>query len=215
MTTQTTPPPAPPDDGALNRLRARFYATVAETSDALHTAPGHVGLFLDDRGRRTATLNFDSIDEAGRWIDWLHWAHAIYLRDGRPQVAAYGQWHGFSCQIFGTDEASPAGRDSESAPVGPAVATTGQPGMTNEQRIDPDEPRDWIFTFGFDHRHPVTDERLHKRFVRIHDTCDGSRSRILAVFGNRWSFQYPSEDRAGVAKHGLTEIPLTGTTVEG
>lgn len=77
-------------------------------------------------------------------------------------------------------------------------------------RIDPDEPRDWYFTFGFDHHHPATGKRLDKSYVRINGTCDSTRDAMRAAFGNRWSQQYHSADRAGVDRFGLTEIPLPG-----
>lgn len=124
--------PPEPADPALHGLRAKVYKTVSEVADALHTAPGHVGLYLDDRGRRAATLNFDSINDAGAWADWLHWPFATYNRDGTLQLAAYGQWLGFSVQLLGTEpQTSPAGRDPEPAPEVPAIATTGRPGQAS------------------------------------------------------------------------------------
>jgi hypothetical protein len=82
--------------------------------------------------------------------------------------------------------------------------------VTSHPRIDPDEPRDWFFTFGFDHTHPTTGQRLRKSFVRIHGTCDSTREQMNAAFGNRWSNQYHSAERAGVEKYGLTEASMPG-----
>lgn len=126
-----TPPPAPRDDG-LTALRARFYQAVADTAVELGAAPGHVGLFLTDKGRRHAVINFDTIAEAGTWVDWLHWPSASNVRDGRLQLAAYGQWCGFACSILANDPA---------------------PAPTSVER--------WWFTFGagqeFDGRYVIID----------------------------------------------------------
>jgi hypothetical protein len=68
--------------------------------------------------------------------------------------------------------------------------------------------QDWFFTFGADHTHPETGLRLGRNFVRIHGTCDTTREAMFKVFGNRWSHQYISEERAGVEKYGLVEMPM-------
>jgi hypothetical protein len=72
---------------------------------------------------------------------------------------------------------------------------------------DPHEERDWIFTFGHGHYHPITGEPLVRRFVRVHGTWLGSRQKMLALFGQKWSMQYPTEDDAGVAEYDMTELP--------
>lgn len=76
--------------------------------------------------------------------------------------------------------------------------------------IDPNEPRDWFFTFGADHTHPDTGQRLGRAYVRIHGTCDSTRDAMFAAFSNRWAHQYHSAERAGVDKYGLTEVPMPG-----
>lgn len=85
---------------------------------------------------------------------------------------------------------------------------------TTTSRFDPDQPRDWFFTFGADHTHPDTGQRLGRSYVRIHGTADSTRTAILAAFGNRWSFQYPTATRAGVDKYGLTEVPMPGVDAD-
>lgn len=71
-----------------------------------------------------------------------------------------------------------------------------------------ESPQDWFFTFGADHTHPDTGQRLGRNYVRIHGTCDSTREAMFAVFGNRWSHQYIDEERAGIAEYGLTEVPM-------
>jgi hypothetical protein len=69
---------------------------------------------------------------------------------------------------------------------------------------DTTEPQDWFFTFGSGHTwhgEPVGDF-----FVRINGTAMAARRRMVAVFGDRWSHQYTSEEAAGVQRFGLTEL---------
>ena len=69
------------------------------------------------------------------------------------------------------------------------------------------EEQDWIFTFGYDHTHPVTGESLATRFVRVSaQTYVQARERMHESFGNRWSHQYESEYGAGVKRFNLKEI---------
>lgn len=50
------------------------------------------------------------------------------------------------------------------------------------------------FTFGYDHRHPVTGIRLASRYVVIEgETRDACRTEMLNRFGRNWAFEY-SED---------------------
>lgn len=75
-------------------------------------------------------------------------------------------------------------------------------------------PADWFFTFGPDHKHPVTGESLGGKYVRVHGTCDGTREAMFAVFGNRWASQYtPATDFAYLVKRfGWTEITMPEVT---
>jgi len=69
------------------------------------------------------------------------------------------------------------------------------------------ELREWIFTFGFDHVHPVTGGSLAKRFVRIRaEDAEAARWEMVRRWGLKWSFQYETEEQAGVARWGLTEV---------
>lgn len=70
------------------------------------------------------------------------------------------------------------------------------------------ESQRWIFTFGFGHTHPVTGERLANCYVAIEGDVNTSREVMARHFGNKWSMQYPSEEKAGVQKYGLERIDL-------
>jgi hypothetical protein len=79
-----------------------------------------------------------------------------------------------------------------------------------------EQPQDWFFTFGYDHTHPDTGERLHKSYVRIHGTCDSTRDAMFAAFSNRWAFQYSSAAKADrIDKHGMTEVAMPVSTLDG
>jgi hypothetical protein len=73
---------------------------------------------------------------------------------------------------------------------------------------EPERPRDWIFTFGCGHHLDNPWKPLGRRFVRIHGTYAGARAAMVSVFGIRWSHQYESEEAAGVAEYGYTELAL-------
>ena len=66
---------------------------------------------------------------------------------------------------------------------------------------------EWIFTFGFGHTHPKTGESLANTFVRIAAAdSEAAREEMYRRFGQKWSFQYDSEQKAGVEKYGLREL---------
>jgi hypothetical protein len=62
-----------------------------------------------------------------------------------------------------------------------------------------DDVRDWYFTFGFGHAHP-------NGYSVIHGTIDSSREEMGRRWGQKWAFQYPSAESAGVEKYGLHEV---------
>lgn len=67
---------------------------------------------------------------------------------------------------------------------------------------------EWIFTFGFGHRHPVTGDDLVRRFVRIRAVdSHAARARMVKHFGVKWSHQYDSPAAAGADRFGLSELP--------
>lgn len=73
--------------------------------------------------------------------------------------------------------------------------------------IDVSQPtQDWIFTFGFGHAHPQTGESLANCFIRIRGTRADARREMDRRFGQKWAFDYESEERAGVQKYNLREI---------
>lgn len=72
-----------------------------------------------------------------------------------------------------------------------------------------DQTSTWIFTFGYDHKHPVTGDSLEDSYVKVHaETWMQARERMCASFGNRWAFQYSNEDTAKVKQYNLREIPF-------
>lgn len=75
---------------------------------------------------------------------------------------------------------------------------------TAKPRSDFDLEHDWIFTFG------IGGPRAGM-FVRIRGTFMSARGEMLRRYGREWAFQYRSEEEAGVAAYGLTEL----TTCDG
>lgn len=82
-----------------------------------------------------------------------------------------------------------------------------------QKATPPPNPREWIFTFGFDHRNPITGERLHNHYVRLAGTCEQTRAEMVSRFGTRWSSQYPA-GWYGVERYGLTELELSEVSDE-
>jgi len=74
-----------------------------------------------------------------------------------------------------------------------------------------DAPEEWVFTFGYDHVHPVTGDLLSHCYVRVPGDIDQARRKMMDVFGRAWSQQYPLEMGLDLAtRHMLTEIPWGG-----
>lgn len=61
----------------------------------------------------------------------------------------------------------------------------------------------WYFTFGSGQQHDG-------KYVVIPGTYDDARDEMFRHFGNAWSFQYASPERAGVEEFGLVELPRAG-----
>ena len=59
--------------------------------------------------------------------------------------------------------------------------------------------RDWYFTFGGAHAFP-------NGFVKIHGTYGEARDQMVQWFGDKWAFQYPSAEEAGVERFNLKEV---------
>lgn len=51
------------------------------------------------------------------------------------------------------------------------------------------------FTFGFDHKHPITGESLARHYIQVPGEDDLSRRFMHAVFGRNWSMQYKSPEQ--------------------
>lgn len=58
----------------------------------------------------------------------------------------------------------------------------------------------WIFTFG------LGLFSAPARYIKIKGTYDSARKEVCRRFGKKWAFQYPSEEKAGVAQWDLQEI---------
>lgn len=61
-----------------------------------------------------------------------------------------------------------------------------------------EEPREWIFTFGHG-------QLWFPGYVRIFGTFADARSRMVAIFGVKWSMQYESKEAAQVDKWNLPD----------
>lgn len=77
-----------------------------------------------------------------------------------------------------------------------------------------EQPRDWFFTFGSNHTHPVTGETLTNAFVRINGTHDSARAKMVEAFDNRWAFQYETAGEAGGERYGLTEVEVPTSPID-
>jgi hypothetical protein len=66
---------------------------------------------------------------------------------------------------------------------------------------------EYIFTFSYLQRHPVTGERLEDKFTRVKGrNFKEARRNAIAIWGYRWAEQFESEYQAQVKEKGLTEI---------
>jgi hypothetical protein len=70
---------------------------------------------------------------------------------------------------------------------------------TEPEEKQPEEPQEWIFTFGFGQPNAGC-------FTRIFGTFAETRAEMFRRFGQAWSMQYPSTEEAGVEEFGLREI---------
>lgn len=74
----------------------------------------------------------------------------------------------------------------------------------------------WAFTFGYDHRHPVTNESLANKYIVVEArSFEDARDRMISMFGTAWAFQYTMSDVERLVKsYGLTEISWSDTMYE-
>lgn len=73
-----------------------------------------------------------------------------------------------------------------------------------ERRV---EPTSWCFTFGCGQEHPVTHERLERRYVELPGTAEEARAEMVRRFRDVWGGQY-ALPYDGIARYGL--VALTG-----
>jgi hypothetical protein len=93
----------------------------------------------------------------------------------------------------------PAGEETQAACV--------EGGGMMDEMNDDNEEHEYLFSFGFGHKHPKTGEPLRGCYVRIRGTLDSSREKMFKAFGSDWCFQYLSPSEAGVEVYGMREIP--------
>jgi hypothetical protein len=67
-----------------------------------------------------------------------------------------------------------------------------------------EEPKDWYFTFGYDHQTPEGSS-LKNCYMVFNGTFSEARMQMFEVWGNQWSHQYFSSEAAGVERFNLTE----------
>lgn len=63
----------------------------------------------------------------------------------------------------------------------------------------------WYFTFGCGHFH-------RGKYVRLEGTCDETRDRMIALFGNGWSTQYSERQWNSTLQYGKTTAEHWGWT---
>ena len=61
------------------------------------------------------------------------------------------------------------------------------------------EEQNWIFTFGFNQKH-------EGYYCIIFGSYENARDRMVEKFGDKWAFQYPSKEAAGVKEFNLKEL---------
>jgi hypothetical protein len=73
---------------------------------------------------------------------------------------------------------------------------------------------DWHFTFGPNHAHPATGEKLGQAYVVIPGTYAEARQKMIAEFGQKWSrHQYANAQLAGVERWQLRQVELPSALV--
>lgn len=64
------------------------------------------------------------------------------------------------------------------------------------------------FTFGFDHKHPITGESLARHYIQVPGEDDLSRRFMHAVFGRDWAMQYKDPSNLKYLER-MTELKWT------
>jgi hypothetical protein len=60
------------------------------------------------------------------------------------------------------------------------------------------------FTFGYDHKHPITGESLEKCYIKVRGDSETSRAAMLENFGRNWAIQYGSME--AMTRNGSREL---------
>jgi hypothetical protein len=70
----------------------------------------------------------------------------------------------------------------------------------------------YVFTFGYDHVHPLTKESLADCYVVVPGDRETSRKRVLTQFENKWAFQY--DDDSIPKQYHMREIKWIDTVMK-
>lgn len=60
--------------------------------------------------------------------------------------------------------------------------------------------QDWFFTFGYSQKHGPNG------YTVFNGTFETARQQMVEKYGNKWSFQYPTAEDAGVEQYRLIKI---------
>ena len=75
----------------------------------------------------------------------------------------------------------------------------GKGAHTLYNRSTMSEERNWYFTWGYGQKH-------ENGYAVIHGTFNSAREEMIRRHGQRWAFQYPNSETAGVHTHSLHQI---------
>lgn len=62
--------------------------------------------------------------------------------------------------------------------------------------------QNWVFTF-------LYGSALKMYYAELYGTFDETRDEMFRLFGDKWAFQYPSKEEAGVDKFELLRLDLS------
>lgn len=54
--------------------------------------------------------------------------------------------------------------------------------------------KNYYFTFGQNHIHPLTGESMKDYYIKLKGTYNSTREIMLSIFGLKWSMQYNEKD---------------------
>lgn len=114
----------------------------------------------------------------------------------------HGQRVGY--ELATKDDGVPAVDREDVTPVPYGWGSTDLPELDPSELTDANDYR--IITFGPDHKHPITDESLAGKYVRLPGGGERTRDLALLIFGQEWSHQYLNEILSPIDKFSLKPI---------